>query len=280
MTKRLMPALFTILVIVCIRSITLPGSWQGLEFLLKPDFSKVTGATVLTAMGLAFFKLSVGMGTMITYGSYFLEDQDLPATATRVMLSDLAVSFLCGLAIVPAVFAFGFQPESGPSLLFITIPAVFSSMPFGQIFMILFFILAAIAATGAMLSLFEVPVAYLEGTLNWSRKKATVAVLVGLALVGSTAALSNSLLAHVVFPGVGTFFDLWDYLTSNILLPLGGLFLSLFAGRVLKWDNIKTWLTNKSTLQNEGAARAFYFVVRFVTPVLIFIILLSGLNVF
>lgn len=280
MTKRLMPALFTILVIVCIRSITLPGSWQGLEFLLKPDFSKVTGATVLTAMGLAFFKLSVGMGTMITYGSYFLEDQDLPATATRVMLSDLAVSFLCGLAIFPAVFAFGFQPESGPSLLFITIPAVFSSMPFGQIFMILFFILAAIAATGAMLSLFEVPVAYLEGTLNWSRKKATVAVLVGLALVGSTAALSNSLLAHVVFPGVGTFFDLWDYLTSNILLPLGGLFLSLFAGRVLKWDNIKTWLTNKSTLQNEWAARAFYFVVRFVTPVLIFIILLSGLNVF
>jgi NSS family neurotransmitter:Na+ symporter len=280
MTKRLMPALFAILIIVVIRSVTLPGAAQGLEFLLKPDFSKVTGATVLTALGLSFFKLSVGMGTMITYGSYFLDDQDIPATATRVMLSDVLVSALAGLAVFPAVFAFGFQPESGPSLLFITIPAVFSSMPFGQIFMILFFVLTAIAATGAMLSLFEVPVAYLAGTLNWDRKKATVAVLIGLAVVGSTAALSNSLLADVVFPGIGTFFDLWDYLTSNILLPVGGLFLCLFAGWVLKWDKLKTWLTNNGNLDNQGIIRAFYLVVKYVTPPLVLIILLSGLNLF
>ena len=261
-----MPALFAILIIVVIRSVTLPGAAQGLEFLLKPDFSKVTGATVLTALGLSFFKLSVGMGTMITYGSYFLDDQDIPATATRVMLSDVLVSALAGLAVFPAVFAFGFQPESGPSLLFITIPAVFSSMPFGQIFMILFFVLTAIAATGAMLSLFEVPVAYLAGTLNWDRKKATVAVLIGLAVVGSTAALSNSLLADVVFPGIGKFFDLWVYLTSNILLPVGGLFLCLFAGWVLKWDKLKTWLTNNGNLDNQGIIRAFYLVVKYVTP--------------
>ncbi|HHX10584.1 MAG TPA: sodium-dependent transporter, partial [Firmicutes bacterium] len=280
MTKRLMPALFGILLIVVIRSVTLPGAGQGLEFLLKPDFSKVTGGTVLTALGLSFFKLSVGMGTMITYGSYFLDDQNIPSTATRVMLSDVLVSFLAGLAVFPAVFAFGFQPESGPSLLFETIPAVFSSMPFGQIFMILFFVLTAIAATGAMLSLFEVPVAYLEGTLNWSRKKATVVVMLALAIVGSTAALSGSLLAHVEFPGIGTFFDLWDYLTSNILLPVGGLFLCLFAGWVLKWDNLKTWLTNRGSLNNEGVVRGFYFIAKYVTPPLVLIILLSGLNLF
>jgi NSS family neurotransmitter:Na+ symporter len=280
MTKRLMPALFGILIIVVIRSVTLPGAGQGLEFLLKPDFSKVTGGTVLTALGLSFFKLSVGMGTMITYGSYFLDDQNIPSTATRVMLSDVLVSFLAGLAVFPAVFAFGFQPESGPSLLFETIPAVFSSMPFGQIFMILFFVLTAIAATGAMLSLFEVPVAYLEGTLNWSRKKATVVVMLALAIVGSTAALSGSLLAHVEFPGIGTFFDLWDYLTSNILLPVGGLFLCLFAGWVLKWDNLKTWLTNRGSLNNEGVVRGFYFIAKYVTPPLVLIILLSGLNLF
>jgi len=279
MTKRLMPALFAILIIVSIRSITLPGAVQGLEFLLKPDFSKVTGATLLTAMGLSFFKLSVGMGTMTTYGSYFLNDQDIPGTAARVMLSDVLVSFLAGLAIFPAVFAFGFQPESGPSLLFITIPAVFSSMPFGQVFMVLFFVLAAIAATGAMLSLFEVPVAYLEGALNWTRQKATLLTLVGLALVGSTAALSGSVLAGFQIPGVGTMFDLWDVLTSNILLPLGGLFLCLFVGWSWKWDNVKTGLSNNGTLDNQAIARAFYIVVKFVTPLLVLVILLKGLNI-
>lgn len=279
MTKRLMPALFAILVIVSIRSLTLPGAMQGLEFLIRPDFSKVTGVTILTAMGLSFFKLSVGMGTMITYGSYFLDDQNIPATASRVMLSDVLVSFLAGLAIFPAVFAFGFQPDAGPSLLFITIPAVFSSMPLGQVFMFLFFVLAAIAATGAMLSLFEVPVAFLEGALGWSRKKATMLTLAGLVVVGSTAALSGSVLADFTIPGIGTMFDLWDYLTSNVLLPVGGLFLCIFLGWFWKWDNVKAALSNKGTLDNVAVARAFYIVVKYVTPLLVFVILLQGLKI-
>ncbi len=124
------------------------------------------------------------------------------------MVSDVLVSFLAGQAIFPAVFAFRFQPDAGLSLLFITIPAVFSSMPLGQIFMFLFFILMAIAATGAMLSLFEVPVAYLEGTYGWPRKNAALITLVGLVVVGSTAALSGSVLADFVIPGIGTMFDL------------------------------------------------------------------------
>lgn len=173
-TKRLMPVLFLLLVITCIRSLTLPGAMEGVTFLFKPDFAKLTGPIVLSALGLAFFKLSIGMGTMITYGSYFRDDQNIPATAVRVMLADLLVLILAGLAIFPAVFAFGFQPDAGPSLLFQTIPAVFASMPLGNIFVVIFFVLTAIAATGAMLSLMEVPVSFLSERTSLSRRNATL----------------------------------------------------------------------------------------------------------
>lgn len=276
--KTLMPVLFGILVIVCIRSVTLPGAFNGLQFLFKPDFSKVTGATVLTAMGLSFFKLSVGMGTMITYGSYFRKDQDIPGTAVRVMLSDVLVSLLCGVAIFPAVFAFGFEPAAGPELLFITIPAVFSVMPFGRILIPLFFVLAFIAATGAMLSLYEVPVAYLVGSHGWSRKKATWVTLLSLAIVGSLAALSGSLTANIKVMGM-TFFDLFDWSTSNVLLPLGGLFLCLFVGWRWGSANVKAALTNDGTLRNEGVVTVFTGLVKVVTPALVLIILLAGLNI-
>ncbi len=279
MTKRLMPLLFVLLIIIDIRSLTLPGGGAGLAFLFKPDFSKVTGATLLVALGLSFFKLSVGMGTMITYGSYFRDDQDIPVTATRVMLADLLVSILAGIAIFPAVFAFGFEPGAGPSLLFITIPAVFSQMPLGNVVMVLFFILAAVAATGAMLSLFEVPVAYLCEKLGWSRLKATLATAISLVVVGSTAALSNSLLANFKPFGM-TMFDLFDYTTSNLLLPIGGFFICLFVGWKWGYNEVRAALTNGGQLKNERLARLFYGVVKFVSPVLVFVVLLNGLGVF
>lgn len=277
-TKRLMPLLFLLLVIIGIRSLTLPGAMEGLTFLFRPDFSKLTAATLLTAMGLAFFKLSIGMGAMMTYGSYFRDDQDISATAAKVMLADLTVSILAGIAIFPAVFAFGFEPNAGPSLLFITIPAVFASMPFGYIFMVLFFILTAIAATGAMLSLLEVPVAFLNERLGVSRLKATVGTVLLLAIIGSTAALSNSLLADFKLFGM-TMFDLYDFATSNVLLPLGGLFMCLFVGWVWGFAEVKQALTNKETLPNERIVRAFFGVIKFVTPVLVLIVLLNGLKI-
>ena len=161
-TRRLIPLLFILLLVVCVRSVTLPGAGEGLKFLFTPDFSKLSSQAVLIALGLSFFKLSVGMGTMITYGSYYKDDQNIPLSAARVVLSDLGVSLLAGIAIFPAVFAFGFEPGAGPSLLFITIPTVFASMPLGNIFMVIFFVLTAVAATGAMLSLLEVPIAFLS----------------------------------------------------------------------------------------------------------------------
>jgi len=277
-TKKLMPVLFVILVAICVRSLTLEGAGEGLRFLLQPDFAKVTWTTVLVAMGLAFFKLSTGMGTMITYGSYFRDEQDIPATATKVMLADLLVSMLAGIAIFPAVFAFGFEPDAGPSLLFITIPAVFASMPFGNVFMVLFFILAGIAATGAMLSLLEVPVAFINEKLNISRPVATVATVVLLAVIGSTAALSNSTLAEVKLFGL-TFFDLFDYTTSNILLPVGGLLIAIFVGWVWGKEKITDALTNAGVLKNEWVVNGFYVIVKFVTPLLLILVLLRGLAI-
>ena len=273
--KRSLPLLFLLLMIVIVRSVTLPGAAAGLEFLFKPDWSKVTFTTVLTALGLAFFKLSVGMGCMMTYGSYFRKDQNIPVTATRIVLLDLLISIMAGLAIFPAVFALGFEPTAGASLLFITIPAVFASMPFGNFFMIIFFVLTALAATGAILSLLEVITAYLENNFKLKRVTAAAVTISGVALFGVPAALSNSATSNWLVFGK-TFFDLYDYVTSNILLTVGGLLIAVFVGWVWKYPNLATQLSNQGELKNEKVSKFFFFMLKFVTPVLIFLILLSG----
>jgi NSS family neurotransmitter:Na+ symporter len=277
-TKKLMPLLFILLVVVGVRSLLLPGASEGLRFLFQPDFSKITPGVVLTAMGLAFFKLSIGMGTMLTYGSYFRDDQNIPATALRVMSADLVVSMLAGIAIFPAVFAFGFQPQAGPSLLFITIPAVFANMPLGQLFMVVFFVLTAIAATGAMLSILEVPVSVLSERFGWSRAKATLCTLLALVLIGASAALSNSLLAGFKPFGL-TMFDLFDALTSNVLMPLGGILLCLYTGWVWGPQRFGDALSNSGTLANQRTLAALFLVTRWVSPLLILVVMLGGLGV-
>lgn len=278
-TKKLMPLLFLLLVVVGIRSVMLPGASEGLAFLFKPDFSRINADVVLTALGLAFFKLSIGMGTMITYGSYFRDDQNIPATALRVMSADLFVSLLAGIAIFPAVFAFGFAPEAGPSLVFITIPAVFANMPFGQFFMALFFVLTSIAAIGAMLSLLEVPVSVMSERFSWSRSRATVVNLILLAILGSGCALSYSIFAHFTIQDMNLF-DLFDFLTSKLFMPLGGIFLCLFVGWVWGSQRLKRALSNEGQLKNETVAQLLFFVIRFITPILILIVMLKGLGVF
>jgi len=276
-TKKLMPLLFVLLVIVGLRSLSLPGAGEGLRFLFEPDFSKITAGVVLTAMGLAFFKLSIGMGTMLTYGSYFRDDQNVPATALRVMTADLFVSMLAGIAIFPAVFAFGFKPEAGPSLLFITIPAVFANMPFGHLFMVVFFVLTAIAATGAMLSILEVPVSVLSERFAWSRTKATVLTLLALMAIGASAALSNSALAGFKLFGM-TMFDLFDYVTSNVLMPVGGIMLCLFTGWVWGPKRFRDVLSNGGALANSGLLTLLFQVTRWVSPLLILVVMLKGLG--
>lgn len=278
-TKILMPLLFVLLILLDIRSLSLPGASEGLKFLFKPDFSKITGTAVLAAMGLSFFKLSVGMGTMMTYGSYFRDDQNIPMTAFKVMLSDTFVSILAGMAIFPAVFAYGFQPDAGPSLLFITIPTVFSSMPLGNVMMVLFFILVAVAATGAMLSLFEVPVAYLKEEKHLSRKAATLLTFSGVALLGSTASMSFGLLSHFKILG-NVPFDVFDKLTSNLMMPIGGILICIYIAWKWGFKNILQEASNKGSLQNNTLLTIYYYIVKYLAPIAIIVILLNGLGFF
>jgi len=278
-TKKLMPLLFLLLIVVCIRSVMLPGAAEGLAFLFKPDFSKINADVVLAALGLAFFKLSVGMGTMITYGSYFRDDQNIPATALRVMSADLFVSLLAGIAIFPAVFAFGFVPAAGPSLVFITIPTVFANMPFGHFFMVLFFILTSIAALGAMLSLLEVPVSVASERFGWSRARATIVNLLLLVVLGAGCALSGSWTAGIKILGMNLF-DFFDFLTSKLFLPLGGIFICLFVGWVWGYPQLKAALSNEGQLNNEKIIKILFFILRFISPVLILAVMLEGLSIF
>jgi len=279
LTKKLMPLLFALLLLLCAFSLSLDKAGQGLAFLLEPDLGKITAPVVLTAMGLAFFKLSIGMGTMMTYGSYFRADQNIPVTAARVMAADLCVSLLAGIAIFPAVFTFGFEPTAGPALVFITIPAVFAQMPFGQVLMAAFFVLTAIAATGAMLSLMEVPVVILHERWGLSRAWATLLTLLGLVVLGSGCALSNSTLAEFKLAG-RTLFDLADFVSSNILLPVGGIFIALFTGWAWGTGKFRQALSNQGTLHNGALAKAIFFLLRYVSPLLILAVMLKGLGLF
>lgn len=277
-TKALMPILLILLCVVCARSLALPKAGEGLAFLFMPDFSKLNGETILMALGLAFFKLSIGMGTMTTYGSYFRADQNIPLTATRVMACDLLISILAGLAIFPAAFNFGFTPTAGPSLLFMTIPAVFASMPGGHVFTVIFFVLSAIAATGAMLSLFEVPVAWMTEDFKMPRSRAAVLTAFGIALLGIPATLSMGVLGDVKFFGLNTF-DLYDFASSNILLPVGGFFICLFAGWVWGREKTRELLSNGGALRNHFVASGYLTVVKYVSPVLVLLVLLKGLKI-
>ena len=278
-TRKLMPLLFILLLVLCVRSLTLPGATEGLSFLFAPDLSKITPAVLLTALGLSFFKLSIGMGTMLTYGSYFRDDQNIPATTTRVMLADLTVSLLAGIAIFPAVFSFGFEPSAGPSLVFMTIPAVFTSMPGGAIFMTLFFILTAIASVGAMLSILEVPAAILTERFGLHRKTAALCTIAIVALFGVPAALSNSLAADFKLFGMNAF-DLFDFISSNLLMPVGGILICLFVGWVYGLPQLEKQLSNDGKIDNKPLIRLLFFTVRYITPISIAIVLLHGLKLF
>ena len=278
-TRILIPLLFILLVVVCIRSLTLPNAMEGLKFLFMPDFSRIDGSVVLMAMGLAFFKMSIGFGCMITYGSYFRSDTHVPFLAVRVMVCDLLVSLLAGVAVFPAVFSFGFEPTAGTSLLFLTIPAVFASMPGGQFFTALFFVLSAVAATGAMLCLLEIPVAWLLETCKLPRPRATLLVTLGVAALGVPPTLSTGIWSSWTVFGL-SFFDAYDFATSNLLLPVCGLLTSLFAGYVWPEREFVAALTNSGNLPLQGLARLLRRACRTLTPLLIVIILLHGLKVF
>ena len=247
--KILMPTLFTLLILIAIRSITLPGASAGLSFLFKPDFSKVNGETFLAALGQAFFSLSLGMGCMMTYGSYLNRDEKLPNNALIVTLMDTGIAILAGIAIFPALFAFGLEPDSGPGLVFVVVPQIFAAMGgIGSLFSAIFFVALTVAALTSSVSLLEVVVAFLMDQRGWTRKKSVYVSGGIMVFTGILSSLSMGLMSGFTIFGAGVF-DFFDILTDKIFLAIGGMLLAIFVGWFMKKEDLQDELTNSGTVE-------------------------------
>jgi neurotransmitter:Na+ symporter, NSS family len=274
--KLLMPMLFVLLLILAVRALTLPGAGEGLRFFLVPDFSKVTAATFSAALAQAFFSLSLGMGCMLTYGSYLNRRENIPGSAAMIVGLDVTAAMLAGLVILPVVFAFGFDPSAGPGLTFVTLPAVFASMPGGAVFGVMFFVLLAIAALTSAVSILEPVISYLIDERGMSRRHSVLLCTALCFALGIPSSLSFGVWSgFTVFDR--SFFDLMDFLATSVMMPLGALLTSIFVG----WF----WAAQASrALTNEGELRlpwiaAWTLVIRFVAPVALTWILLISTGV-
>lgn len=281
-SKIMMPILFALIIILVIRGVTLEGAEAGIAFLLKPDWSLITGRSILEALGQSFFTLSMGMGAMLTYGSYMSKKDNIPTSAVNIVILDTSIALLAGLAIFSSVFATGLDPTAGPGLIFHTLPVVFTKMPGGYIFSIVFFILLSIAALTSAISLLEVITAYFVDEKNWSRKKA-VMVFGGITfLLGIPSALSFNVLSNFSIFGL-SFFDFADYITSNIMLPLGGLLISVFIAYRWGFGNALANLRNgaENLIDNYPVLVTIWKIsVKYLSPVLIFLVFLYSIGIF
>lgn len=260
----LMPLLFVIMVVFCVNSLLMPGAGEGLKFLFHPDFSKLTPSVLLSAMGQAFFSLSVGMGVLITYASYFSSKTSLVKTATITAALDTLVAVMAGIVIFPACFSFGQEPAAGPKLVFEVLPSIFMALPAGQIWGAFFFILLFVASLTSTISLSEVVIAYLEGEWNMTRGKATVSVASVVTVMAVLASLSFSALSGCTIADMNIF-DLFDYLSSNLLLPIGGVLISLYVGWVLDRNLVRRELTPPGHTRSVWVA-PIIFALRYIAP--------------
>lgn len=280
-SKIMMPTLFIIILVLVGCSVTLPGASRDIEFLLKPDFSKVDGNVFLGAMGQAFFSLSLGMGCLCTYASYFSKDTNLTRTAFSVGIIDTFVAVLAGFIIFPAAFSVGIQPDAGPSLIFITLPNVFqqafSGIPvLAYIFSVMFYVLLALAALTSTISLHEVVTAYLHEEFNFTRGKAARLVTAGCILLGILCSLSLGVTKDFTIFGLGMF-DLFDFVTAKLMLPLGGLLISIFTGWYLDKKLVWSEITNNGTLK-VPIYKLIIFILKYVAPIAISVIFINELG--
>ncbi len=275
-SKILMPVLVLIIIILDVKALSLDGAAEGLRFLFYPDFSKLTSEGVLSALGHAFFTLSLGMGTIITYGSYINKKNNLIHTAIQVTVADTVIALLAGIAIFPAVFAFGIEEASGPGLVFITLPNVFELMPGGYFFSILFFVLLTIAALTSSISILEVAVSYFSEELKIKRRNATILATVLISFLGILCSLSMGIMKDVTFFDLN-FFDLLDWISANMLLPLGGMFIALFTGWYLGRKKIKDEILHGGYI-SKFFLNGFLFLVKILAPVAIAVVFLHGIG--
>ena len=280
-SKPMMTILSITIILVAIRSLTLPGASEGTKYLLIPDFSKIDGKVLLTALGQAFMSLSIGIGILLTYGSYVKTKEDIAMTSISTGLIDTLFAIIAGLAIIPAVYAIaymnGTEPaiNAGPGLVFITLPGVFKAMPLGGVAALLFFLALLLAAITSAISLMEVVVAFIIEELRRSRVHAVVTCFLLCGGVGVFCSLSFGPLEGFKLFGLSVF-DFFDYITSNIMLPAGGLLLAVFAGWRLKRANYLDELTNSGNLNiPRWLSLTIYYLLKLVAPLAISLIFIN-----
>ncbi len=286
-TKVMMVALFAVLLVLCVRAVTLPGAGEGLAFYLLPDFGKLfAGATpaeqwatfgdaVYAAMGQAFFTVSVGMGSMSIFGSYIGKDHRMTGEALRVAVLDTIVALMAGLVIFPSCFAFGVEPGSGPSLVFITLPIVFNEMPLGQLWGTLFFLFMTFAALSTVIAVFENIMSFTIDQWGTPRKKACLVNGLCILVLSMPCVLGFNVLSGVAIPGIGDIQSIEDFLVSNNILPLGGLFLVLFVTSKRGWG-WKNFLAEADTGGGLRFPAWSYGYMRYVLPIGMIIVFVMG----
>lgn len=275
-SKVLMPLLFVMMLVLIGRGLTLPGAWEGVRFLFEPDWNQFTAQSLLNAMGFAFFSLSVGSASQMNYGSYLSKKVNLPGSVTWIVFLAIIASLLGGLMIMPAVFAFGLSPDAGPGLTFATMPAVFAQLPFGHFFAITFYVCLYVAALTSAISIFEMSVQYLNDEWKMPRPVAVLLIFLTLAMLGILCALSFGPLANVKIAGM-SFFNFFDYLTSNIGMPIGALGIGI----------VVAWLARpmaEAQLQlvhpyPKNFLRLFHLIAGVLAPVLIIVVMLHGIGI-
>lgn len=280
-SKLLMPTLFILLLIIVGASCMLPDADDGIEFLFKPDYDKLTGDVFLGALGQSFYSLSIAMGCLCTYASYFSRYTNLTKSASQIAIIDCLVAILAGLMIFPAAFSVGVNPDSGPSLIFITLPNVFqqafASMPLvGYCISLLFFVLLSLAALTSLMSLHEVSTAFIHEELKMSRKKAALLVTVTTSVIGAFCSLSMGAVDGLVFFGK-SLFDWFDFITGQIFLPIVGFLTCIFIGWFVPHQIVRNEFTNQGELKSIGYVRLFHvyiFLVKYVCPLAILLVFL------
>ncbi len=280
LAKFLMPLFFIILLFLVVWGVSLEGSNKGLRFLLQPDWSTVTLRTVLIALGHAFFTLSVGMGVLLTYGSYLNKSDNMFFSGVMIASLDTLIALLAGLAIFTSVFAMGFDPAEGPGLVFNVLPAVFSSMPGGNVFSFLFFVLLSIAALTSTISILEMLVSSLMDELKMKRHSAVILISFVIFILGIPSALSFGEWSGFTIFGL-TVFGIMDYLSANILMPLGGMLVAVFVGWYMTRKEVMGELFHgiRDNKSNVRISNIWYFLVKFVAPILILFVFLSAIGV-
>lgn len=274
----MMPVLFLLLIIFCINSLLLPNAEEGIRFMFTPDFSQVSPSMVVGALGQAFFSLSLGLTCLLTYASYFSNKTPLVKSATIIAVLDTTVAVLAGVVIFPAVFSFGAEPTAGPKLVFEVLPNIFQQMPGGYFWSLAFFVLLFFASITSTISMSEIFITFCTEEHNMSRKKATWINTLIAVVLGSLCALSFNVLGDFKIFGK-TIFDLFDYVSSNILLPAGGFILAIFVGWIMDKKIVKEQLTNNGTL-NVRMMKPIIFCIRYVAPTAIALIFLYVIGLF